>query len=62
MKTYLIRTVDSNGDYIERAQEADCYRAGSLAELLSEKTVYGNAIITNTKTRQMWTFINGRIT
>jgi len=57
---YILRTIEKSGDYVELAIEKCVIRACSRAELLSDKTLHGNVIVTDTKRRQMKNFVAGR--
>ena len=57
---YILRTIEKSGDYVELAVEKCVIRACSMAELLSDKTVHGSVVVTDTKRRQMKNFVNGR--
>ena len=57
---YILRTIETSGDYVELAVEKCVIRACSMAELLSDKTLYGNVVVTDTKRRQMKNFANGK--
>ena len=57
--TYILRTIDRQGDYIELARHACVIRACSTAELFSHNTVHGIVIVTDSHTRRSLSFVDG---
>ena len=57
---YILRTLNRQGDWIELDRFACVIRACSTAELKSDGTVYGNVVVTDTRTRKSLGFVNGK--
>ena len=57
---FVLRTIDRQGDFQQVGREACIIRACSMAELLSDRTLYGNVIVTNLRDRSSLSFIEGR--
>ena len=47
--TYVLRTVTRQGNWIELKRYACIIRACSTAQLLSDRTLHRNVVVTNTR-------------
>jgi hypothetical protein len=57
--TYILRTIDRQGDWTELKRYSCIIRACSTAELYSDKNLHRNVVVTNTRDRKSLGFVNG---
>ncbi len=60
--TYILRTIDRQGNWTELARYTCIIRACSTAELLSDSTLHRNVVVTNARNRKSLGFVNGKPT